>query len=122
MFDLDHFKIINDTYGHDTGDVVLQKISLLTTEVLRDCDIPSRWGGEEFLILLPETTLTDALTAAQRIRKAIISFSFSEAGQVTASFGVIVSETGETTSSEILKRVDQLLYKAKKNGRDRIES
>lgn len=121
MFDIDHFKNINDTHGHTVGDLVLVELAALVRRAIRDTDTLGRWGGEEFMILTPVTTLVDALEFAERLREDIESTSFPLAGQLTCSFGVAESAEGESLES-LLNRVDKALYKAKNNGRNRVET
>lgn len=119
MFDIDHFKRVNDTYGHDVGDDVLVGLSKLVKTCIRDTDIFARWGGEEFMLLLPHTSLNNASQLAERIRAVIEKHDFPTVGTVTSSFGVtqfIESDTEETFT----KRVDRALYKAKQKGRNRV--
>ncbi|MDR5900333.1 diguanylate cyclase [Halomonas vilamensis] len=119
MFDLDHFKAINDRYGHDTGDRVLQQVAELALEEVRDIDITARWGGEEFMILLPGTKGDRAQVLAERIRKRIARTVFAEAGCITISLGIAEISAGESLQDVIL-RVDHALYKAKET-RNRSE-
>jgi len=119
MFDLDHFKAVNDRYGHDTGDRVLQQVAELTLEEVRDIDITARWGGEEFMILLPGTEGDRAQVLAERIRKRIARAAFPEAGYITISLGIAEISAGESLQDMIL-RVDHALYKAKET-RNRSE-
>jgi polar amino acid transport system substrate-binding protein len=119
FFDIDHFKEINDTYGHKTGDNTLEKISYLVKKSLRKSDIFGRWGGEEFLIILPETTKHEAIALAEKIRKLIEEYSFDTIGNITCSFGVSKLNK-EDISTTILSRVDCRLYEAKKCGRNII--
>ena len=120
MFDLDHFKQINDTYGHDIGDELLKSITRLVGRNLRKNDRLGRWGGEEFLILAPETTLEKAESLADRSKLAIENEGFKE-DAVTASFGVVAYRPEETVNA-VLKRADEALYLAKENGRNRVET
>jgi len=121
FMDIDHFKRINDSYGHSIGDKVLINISNITSDLLRNIDIFGRWGGEEFLIILPETTLSAATYTAERIRSTIEQHPFENIDSVTLSLGVIESQLNETIDSLIV-RADQLLYKAKSNGRNCVVS
>lgn len=119
MFDIDHFKKVNDTYGHDVGDNVLVNLTELVKTCIRETDIFARWGGEEFMLLLPHTTLLNASKLAERIRAAIEKYNFPTVGTVTSSFGVtqyVNTDTAETFT----KHVDRALYKAKQNGRNRV--
>lgn len=117
MFDLDDFKKINDTYGHDIGDKVLIDVAQLARDSIRKSDILARWGGEEFMILLPETMLHVAQKIADNLRQKILTHNFVVNQQLTASFGVTISNVTDS-GSELLKRVDNALYKSKNNGKN----
>ena len=119
MFDIDHFKRLNDEYGHAQGDAVLIGLAALVRQRLRHSDIFVRWGGEEFVILAVETTLPQAVALAETLLAALHEESFADAGPVTASFGVAEYRAAETLD-QWLKRVDDLLYQAKRDGRDRV--
>jgi len=120
MFDIDHFKKINDTYGHQTGDEVLKELALLVSRNIRDNDIFARWGGEEFIILLNQCKSESARRLAERIRQHIQDHEFQTIGHLTCSFGV--SEYAcEADLDAFFKRVDDAMYRAKKNGRNRVE-
>jgi two-component system cell cycle response regulator len=119
MFDLDHFKRINDRFGHDRGDAVLKDVAARVRERLRHSDFFVRWGGEEFLILAPETTLTQALALAETLRAGLHQSPIADIGPVTASFGVAEYRQGETLD-QWLKRVDERVYQVKREGRDHI--
>ncbi len=117
MFDIDHFKVVNDTYGHDIGDDVLISLSNLINENLREVDIFGRYGGEEFLIVLPSTMLNKASIYAQRIRKKVDEYNFNIVNHITISIGLVELKSNETIDN-IIKRADILLYKSKENGRN----
>ncbi|MFA6193050.1 MAG: cache domain-containing protein [Sulfurimonas sp.] len=119
MYDIDFFKNVNDTYGHDVGDTVLFSLSTFVMENLREVDIVGRYGGEEFLIILPNTMLVHAKEYAQRLRKKVEEHSFEAVGKVTISMGIVEIEPAENIN-EIFKRVDNLLYTSKNSGRNRI--
>ncbi len=119
MYDVDFFKNVNDTYGHDVGDSVLASLSSLVMKNLRDVDIVGRYGGEEFLIILPNTILENAKQYAERLRKEVEAYSFETVGNLTISMGVVEIEPSENMN-EIFKRVDNLLYASKNSGRNRI--
>ncbi|UUV19992.1 GGDEF domain-containing protein (plasmid) [Fusobacteria bacterium ZRK30] len=120
MFDIDFFKNINDRYGHDIGDLVLVEISKLVKKSVRETDVFCRWGGEEFMVLLPNTSLEFAVLVAERIRKLIYNFQIKNIEKVSCSFGV-VSFNFEEDLDGFIKRVDNKLYTAKDNGRNRVE-
>jgi diguanylate cyclase (GGDEF)-like protein/PAS domain S-box-containing protein len=117
LLDIDHFKNINDRYGHLAGDEVLKEFAFLLNSSLRTTDIFGRWGGEEFLIICPNTNIDRVYTLAQTLRKKIESHRFSVAQQITASFGVTLNEK-EDTINTIIQRVDDVLYRAKNNSRN----
>jgi diguanylate cyclase (GGDEF)-like protein len=123
MFDIDHFKLVNDTHGHDVGDEVLINLSTLAQNHIRDIDTLARWGGEEFLILLPETKLEDAHNIAEKLRVAIenIKLIKNKDDIITVSFGITQFQDDDDTTS-FLKRVDDALYKAKDLGRNKVIS
>ena len=121
VFDIDHFKRVNDILGHDMGDQVLKEIAARLVTNMRAVDIVARYGGEEFMIAMPDTTAGDALIAADRVRSLIAGtpiFVDGEALQVTTSVGVAEVEPGETLR-DVFKRADSALYQAKQNGRNR---
>jgi diguanylate cyclase (GGDEF)-like protein len=119
MLDIDHFKKINDTHGHSTGDSVLILLSTLIRDNLRKSDISARWGGEEFMVFLPDTSGLHGKGVAEKLRKIIQDYAFPVVGKVTASFGV-----GEHLPDEeitvLLDRVDKALYQSKQTGRNRV--
>ncbi len=117
LLDIDHFKSVNDTYGHSVGDQLLKEFAELLNRNIRKVDHAGRWGGEEFLIVLPETGVRQAETVAQSLRAHINGFHFTRLGPKTASFGVTEHRPGESAST-LINRVDQALYKAKADGRD----
>ena len=120
MFDLDHFKVINDRFGHEAGDRVLREIARQTQQELRSADLLGRWGGEEFIAVLPETELEAAGSLAERIRQAVAEVAFDAVGEVNVSLGVTAVEPRESRD-ELLKRLDNALYRAKTQGRNRVE-
>ncbi|ADR34622.1 diguanylate cyclase with PAS/PAC sensor [Sulfuricurvum kujiense DSM 16994] len=119
IIDVDHFKNVNDTYGHQTGDMVLKEVAQILRSCSRKSDTSGRWGGEEFLIILPNTNLTGALEAAEKIRTAIENYPFSVVGQKTASLGVSEFLANENEDS-FIERADQALYRAKSGGRNQV--
>lgn len=120
LADIDHFKQINDTFGHETGDAVLREVSDCLHHQIRAGDVIGRWGGEEFLILASEEDAHSALQLAQRLRESLENFKLEVNLSVTASFGVTLSREDDTIVS-LLKRADLALYRAKSNGRNRVE-
>lgn len=120
LFDIDFFKKINDGYGHDYGDVVLREIGKHVKGYLRDSDIVARWGGEEFVIVLPMTSLASAKKVAEDIRVSIANLPFDKIPRVTCSFGVVQYQLDDTEES-LIKRADNLLYEAKESGRNCVK-
>lgn len=120
LLDLDHFKQVNDTYGHQAGDEVLKSISKILKDNSRETDIIGRYGGEEFIIIMPETDLKNGSLFAERLRKTIKEFDFNQPPHVTISAGMSKYREDDTAET-IVKRSDLLLYQAKENGRNRIE-
>ncbi|HEX6162443.1 MAG TPA: diguanylate cyclase [Vicinamibacterales bacterium] len=121
MFDLDHFKDVNDRYGHLCGDAVLSAVGKRMKEVLRGSDLKCRYGGEEFLVLLPETPLHGARRVAETLRREIAERPVPWAGEaltVTASFGIAQTMPGEVNVQAVISRADQALYRAKDDGRN----
>ncbi|MEJ2621047.1 MAG: diguanylate cyclase [Candidatus Thiodiazotropha sp.] len=118
MFDLDHFKKVNDTYGHDRGDQVLKNTVDLLHERIRKSDILARWGGEEFMIIAPLIDTLELRSLVESLRNAIQKYQHEEVGSVTASFGASVVRPSDNIHS-LLKRVDSALYESKQKGRNR---
>ncbi len=114
LLDLDHFKYVNDNFGHDAGDKVLKSVARLLQSTIRQVDTCARWGGEEFLILCPHTELSDAVTMAELLRKRLQDMKQPPAPNITASFGVACFQPGDSLV-EILKASDIALYEAKSN-------
>ena len=126
MTDIDHFKRFNDTFGHQAGDALLRDFGSLLLKNVRGEDIICRYGGEEFVCVLPGTTLATAVERAESLRNQIKALSVQHQGQVlgtvTASFGVAQSQDNNTSVESLLKAADDALYRAKHNGRDRVET
>jgi diguanylate cyclase (GGDEF)-like protein len=120
LFDIDHFKKINDTYGHETGDIVLVELTQLVRSMIRKNDLFVRWGGEEFLLLLPDA-LDEVRHLAERIRKQVMEFSFTSTGTVTISLGVAAYAPDSDTIDTLVSKADSVLYRAKLEGRNRVE-
>jgi diguanylate cyclase (GGDEF)-like protein/PAS domain S-box-containing protein len=120
--DIDHFKLVNDTYGHECGDMVLKELSRVMRESLRLTDVVGRWGGEEFLFILPEADCFGAGIVIERIRKAVSDLELSwkdKPIEITLSFG-ISHHKGEVKRQDIVDEADKALYRAKRDGRDRV--
>jgi diguanylate cyclase (GGDEF)-like protein len=126
MFDIDHFKHINDRFGHPAGDYVLSRLAMIVNDCIRAEDTLTRYGGEEFALLLRDTSESQGVACAERIRHMIQVAEFTTAGQripVTSSFGVATFTGTEFHSTEeLIEAADQFLYKAKRGGRNRVES
>jgi len=125
LFDIDHFKSFNDSYGHLTGDQVLRLVGLSLKQTIKGQDITARYGGEEFAVVLPNTALRQALTVADHIRRAVMAKELKKKstgeilGRVTISVGVSMLKAGDDTDS-LIERADGCLYAAKRNGRNRV--
>jgi diguanylate cyclase (GGDEF)-like protein len=124
LLDLDHFKQVNDTRGHGVGDEVLKGLSGVLRKMARKADLVARWGGEEFIVGLPETAEAGARVAAERLRRAISDTLYSvpggEAVSATASIGMATIQADESVD-ELIARADQAMYLAKARGRNRVE-
>jgi diguanylate cyclase (GGDEF)-like protein len=124
MLDIDHFKVVNDTYGHQAGDLVLKSLVSTSQEALRDWDILGRMGGEEFAVVLPETESTQSMLVAERLRHAVASttgvLDSGESAHITVSIGVATAHDDDPDLETLLKRADQALYEAKRSGRDKV--
>ena len=123
IFDIDNFKMVNDTYGHQIGDEVLKEISKIALDSVREQDITTRWGGEEFFILLPQTNLSGAVIVANKIRISTQNHIFTEKSlKITASFGVAQFCIENDDEKTIITRADELLYEAKRTGKNKVMS
>jgi len=120
MFDIDHFKKINDEHGHLTGDKVLEELASVVLEDKRESDSVYRYGGEEFFIVLPKTKKESALKVARRLHKKIQHLEIDPVDQITVSMGVVSFEVGEEVD-DVIHRADDLMYEAKQSGRNRIK-
>ncbi len=126
MCDIDHFKEINDKYGHQQGDIILREISLILRKNIRSTDVAARYGGEEFVIILPETTQSDARIVAERIRRDIAKFDFPSIAQgqpplhCTISIGVAGFPLNANDKDELIQKADSSMYQAKDQGRNRV--
>jgi diguanylate cyclase (GGDEF)-like protein len=123
MMDIDRFKLVNDTYGHAAGDIVLTQVAQMCRESLRLVDILARYGGEEFVVMLPETTAAEAQLIAERMRLLIARtaiLSEQNSVHITLSFGVVELDPTCKNIEELLNRSDQAMYIAKRKGRNRV--
>jgi diguanylate cyclase (GGDEF)-like protein len=119
IFDIDHFKVINDTYGHNAGDAVLSELAKVVCGCTRESDIVARWGGEEFAILMPYASLHATAEVAEKIRQKIEAHQFPLGHKVTISIGVAEWSLATETFNTLLSRADDALYRAKRSGRNR---
>jgi len=124
FMDLDHFKFFNDTHGHQAGDEILQILAGIMTQAVRESDTLARWGGEEFIVICPETNQEDACMLAKRIRKSVAGHPFPNAAQqplgvVSLSIGVASRSNGTDSSEKLLRFADDAVYRAKDSGRNR---
>lgn len=119
LFDIDNFKYINDTFGHDIGDKILQELSKIIKISIRNSDIACRWGGEEFAVALSNTNIEDGLLVAEKLRSSVQNHSFPEDLNVTCSFGLAQFHSDDDQNS-LFKRADEALYKAKKTGKNKV--
>jgi diguanylate cyclase (GGDEF)-like protein len=124
FMDLDHFKFLNDTHGHQAGDEILQVLAALMTQAVRESDTLARWGGEEFVVVAPETNQEDACMLAERIRKSVAGHPFPTAAQqplgiVSLSIGVASKSNGTESPEKLLRLADDAVYCAKDSGRNR---
>jgi len=120
MIDIDRFKDLNDSFGHDAGDDAIRRLSKVLREGTRGIDLAARIGGEEFAVLLVETSKEGGLEVAERLRAAIKVLEIPNAHYITASFGVAECPRDAQTAADVLKAADVALYEAKRNGRDRV--
>jgi two-component system cell cycle response regulator len=125
VLDIDHFKSVNDTHGHDAGDDVLREFATRVRKSIRGIDLACRLGGEEFVIIMPETDMGVATIVAERLRRRIASEAFpihqgAKALEVTISIGIAALDAADDNAASILKRADQALYRAKRDGRNRV--
>ncbi|TVU53825.1 MAG: diguanylate cyclase [Arthrospira sp. PLM2.Bin9] len=118
LCDIDYFKKINDTFGHLVGDAVLKEMAVLLNEGIRNTDILGRWGGEEFMIIMPNTDLSGAMALAEALRQHFAEHKFTTVGHQTASFGVAEFDHSNFSISHLISQVDEALYKAKERGRN----
>ena len=119
LMDLDHFKLVNDTYGHQVGDQVLVAVANLLRQGSREIDVVGRWGGEEFLLICRDTDLTGATILAEKLCRLISDHTFTTVGKKTGSFGVACLRSTEDTDT-LIARADSALYRAKHSGRNRV--
>lgn len=120
FIDIDYFKKVNDQYGHDVGDSVLVELCNIISKNIRTSDTFARWGGEEFVLLLSQTTLSQAKRIATKLRKLVEFYEFEVVGNITVSMGLVQYEANDTID-EFIKKADEALYKAKEKGRNRVE-
>ncbi len=121
IFDIDHFKAVNDTYGHDVGDEVLKAVAELVRDNVRKVDYFVRWGGEEFVVITPDTEIYKAIIFAEKLRSRMEENLFDKVGSITISIGVSTYEKSDTQET-LMKRADEALYQAKQTGRNKVVS
>ncbi len=124
MIDVDHFKSINDTWGHTHGDWVLTKIAEVCAQSLRPTDVIGRFGGEEFVVALPDTSPKDAQTIAERLKKKVAELPLQEGMNelcLSVTIGIALANSEEDGLESLITRADQTLYVGKRNGRNRVE-
>jgi len=121
LLDIDYFKKVNDSYGHNIGDKVLRNVAKLLLGNIRDIDIVCRWGGEEFIILFPSVTLLNAYKISQKLREKISHKEFEVVGDISVSLGVVEVQKG-LSMDEVIGRADKALYLAKTSGRDCVKT
>ena len=119
LMDIDHFKNVNDTYGHDAGDEVLCDIANLIKDTTRSTDIIARYGGEEFILCLPETDISEAVAVAEKIRKTVQDHKFSHGESLTACIG-LTEISPEASLESMIQETDHAMYQAKHSGRNRV--
>jgi diguanylate cyclase (GGDEF)-like protein len=125
MLDVDHFKRFNDTFGHDAGDVVLKHVGEILRRSIRQGDLACRYGGEEFVLVMPGTSVAEAAEVAERVRESIkrleVAYRNQSLGKITISLGVAPHPAAGQTPAELIEAADQMLYAAKSAGRDRVQ-
>lgn len=119
LLDIDHFKLVNDTYGHQLGDQILRDLARLLQTSIRGTDTAGRWGGEEFLLICPETSPEGLYNLAEKLRQTIAAHAFARGNAITVSFGVTMNQLGDSIN-DIISRADKALYTAKNEGRNRV--
>jgi diguanylate cyclase (GGDEF)-like protein len=122
LMDIDHFKKVNDTFGYLMGDEMIKELAQMLMTVVRDRDVLARWGGEEFVLLLPDTSLDQAIEIAQAIKTTVAQTTFKIKDNITLSFGVSTMNENMTSIDDLLSEADRNLYRAKGLGRNRIVS
>ncbi|MEJ5167606.1 MAG: GGDEF domain-containing protein, partial [Arcobacteraceae bacterium] len=120
LFDVDNFKSINDTFGHLVGDIILKEIATIAKKTIRSTDLICRWGGEEFVIIMPMTSLEHGVEAAEKLRKEINALVFDDVGSVSCSFGVAEFHPSDDNIQSIMTRADKAMYKAKTSGKNKV--
>jgi diguanylate cyclase (GGDEF)-like protein len=122
MLDIDHFKRVNDSFGHDAGDAALRFLADVLRDELRGVDTAARYGGEEFAVILPQANLEGALIVAERLRARIETTEIPEIGHITASLGIATFPLHANSRAQLVSTADQALYEAKHEGRNRIST
>ena len=122
LLDVDFFKTVNDTYGHQAGDHILQALAAMLDASTREGDIACRYGGDEFVLVLPDTTLADAIDKEESLREGCLSLDQGDCSGITISLGVASSPDHGNDGGTILLAADRALYRAKEGGRDQVHS
>ena len=120
LIDIDHFKKVNDTYGHEIGDLVLKKLVTYVSPVLPENAVFCRWGGEEFVCIIENIDKEKAVSIAETIRKKLERSDFSPVPKITASIGVTIVSDTRSSHKDVFKTVDEALYEAKETGRNKV--
>jgi diguanylate cyclase (GGDEF)-like protein len=123
LADIDHFKVVNDTYGHPAGDAVLKGVAACMEGALRQSDVITRYGGEEFGIIMPETAIKDAFVVTERLRRTVEALKIEYEGEtisVTLSFGIASMDSEDVGKENLVRSADAALYEAKRNGRNQV--
>ncbi|MBZ9610509.1 diguanylate cyclase [Rheinheimera maricola] len=121
LLDIDHFKQVNDNFGHEAGDKVIQQVANLLQDSVRETDIVARYGGEEFIVVLAQTEPAKATLIAEKLRAAIAADRMTAVGQITASIGVAIANIRDTDAEAVVRRADAAMYQAKRTGRNRVQ-
>jgi diguanylate cyclase len=120
FIDIDHFKQINDSFGHESGDEVLRQLAVVLSQAVRATDFTGRYGGEEFLVVLADTDAEGAQRRAEALRQSVAAHDFGVVRQLTVSIGVALARPQDKNEEEAVNRADQALYRAKAEGRNRV--
>lgn len=120
ILDIDHFKKVNDTYGHNTGDIVLKELALIVSSHIRSNDLFARWGGEEFVVIINTNQLSTAESICEKLRLAVAKHTFPQVGSVSVSVGISTPKDVNSSFEDLFEKADKALYEAKRLGRNRV--